>query len=169
MDNFYEALIGSSEAVMEEPYHLFGQLVGEWDFEYVSGMGTDQERHVVGEWIFSWILNGRVMQDLFICPSRKERIIHPQPDAAYGTAVRFYNHEKKKWDVCYGADGKMRVLEAEAVGDDIVLTRKDVTEGIVQWMFTEITKDTFHWLNRTSMDGGGTWEITEDIHATRRV
>lgn len=169
MDGFLEALVGSREISTAEPYSLFGRLVGEWDFEHVSGRGTDRERHVPGEWIFSWILDGKVMQDLFICPSRRERLTNPQPDAAYGTAVRFYNHEKQKWDVCYGCDGKMRVLEAEPVGDDIVLTRKDLTDCINQWMFTEITPVSFHWLSRISTDGGKTWVVDEDVYAIRRV
>ena len=63
----------------------------------------------------SEILNGEGIQDVFICPSRTERIINPQPDAEYGTTIRIYNPKKQKWDICYACLGKMVYLEAEKV------------------------------------------------------
>ncbi len=32
-------------------------------------LGNKKERHVIGEWLFSEILNGQGIQDVFICPS----------------------------------------------------------------------------------------------------
>lgn len=170
MSTFIDALIGEESAPKKEHYDLFGQFIGEWDFEWVDGKGTEQERHVPGEWIFSWILNGRVIQDLFICPSRKEkeRINNPQPDGEYGTTVRFFNAEKQKWVACYGYDGNMYVLEAEQKGNEIILTNQDKTDGLNQWMFTDITPDSFHWMNRTLIEND-TWRINGELFATRRV
>jgi len=168
MSIFIDALIGENGVDLKEPYNLFGQFVGEWDFEWVDGKGTEYERHVPGEWIFSWVLNGKVIQDLFICPSRKARVHNQQPDAEYGTTIRFYNSKKKKWDVCYGYDGKMTVLEAEPIESDIVLTNQDKSDGLNQWIFTDITPISFHWLNRTSKDNGNTWQINGELYATRR-
>lgn len=167
MNTFFEALAGVEEN--EGSYKLFGQFIGEWDFEWVDGKGTEHERHVPGEWIFSWILNGKVVQDLFICPSRKERLHNPQPDGEYGTTLRFFNKAKGKWDVCYGYDGMMYVLEAEPVGDDIIITNQDKSDGLNQWIFTDITPTSFHWQNRTKKDGGETWHINGELFATRRV
>ena len=70
-------------------------MIGEWDMEWVDGKGTENERHVIGEWIFSEILNGDGIQDVFICTSRKERVSNPQPDAEYGTTIRIYNPNNK--------------------------------------------------------------------------
>lgn len=169
MTEFYNALTGANQRADADPKHLFGQFVGEWDFEWIDGKGTVHERHVPGEWIFSWILNGKAVQDLFICPSRKEKERLAYPDSEYGTTIRIYNAEKQKWDVCYGYDGKMYVLEAERVGDDIVLTNQDKSEGLNQWLFTEITPTSFHWLNQSSADAGKTWRINGELYAKRRV
>ena len=59
------------------------------------------ERHVQGEWIFAWVLEGTAIQDVFICPSRKVRIKDYQPDAAYATTVRMYNPNTEAWDILY--------------------------------------------------------------------
>ena len=74
---FYEALIGEDN----NQKNIFSDLIGAWEIEWVDGKGTENERHVIGEWIFTKILNGDGIQDVFICPSRQERISNPQPDA----------------------------------------------------------------------------------------
>jgi len=92
MSKFFEALVGENT----ENKNIFTPLLGEWEIEWVDGKGTENERHVIGEWLFSEILNGEGIQDVFICPSRTERIINPQPDAEYGTTIRIYNPKKQK-------------------------------------------------------------------------
>ena len=53
---------------------LFGRLVGSWDIE---GRFFDQDGNVTkqeaGEWHFGWVLEGRVIQDVLISPSRDAR------------------------------------------------------------------------------------------------
>lgn len=88
---FYKALVGEKK----QKKNIFSDLIGEWDIEWVDGKGTEKERHVIGEWIFSEILNGDGIQDIFICPSREERVSNPQPDAEYGTTIRMYNPNKQ--------------------------------------------------------------------------
>lgn len=72
MKEFEEALTsqGKHPSIPEED-NWFGPLVGTWDMEWIDGHGTEQERHVPGEWIFSWVLEGTAIQDIFICPSRQ--------------------------------------------------------------------------------------------------
>jgi hypothetical protein len=38
-----------------------------------------------------------------------------------------------------------------------------------QWMFTDITVDSFHWINRVSADDGGSWEIRGEFFLQRRA
>ena len=168
MSDFQDVLVGSCSNNTPDSLNLFGQFAGEWDFEWIDGKGTERERHVFGEWIFSWILEGQAIQDVFICPSRRERLINPQPDAEYGTTVRFYNSKKGKWDVCYGYANHMTILEAEQVGETIVLTNQNPSAGVNQWVFSKITPTTFHWQNRTSADSGSTWHVNGELYATRR-
>ena len=92
MGEFINVLVSKGKSnLIPEKDNLYGQFVGEWDFEWVDNQGTTGERHVQGEWIFAWVLEGTAIQDVFICPSRKARIKDYQPDAAYATAVRMYN------------------------------------------------------------------------------
>ena len=121
MDGFIKALAaGLVSDERKETLSLFGQFVGEWDFEWIYNKGAADEQRLPGEWIFSWILDGTAIQDVFICPARGEQI--PHPNAEYGTTIRFYNPSKDAWEVCYGCGDGMCVLETKQVGDQIILT-----------------------------------------------
>lgn len=161
---FYKALIGEKS----DKKNIFSDLIGEWDIEWVDGKDTENERHVIGEWIFSEILNGDGIQDIFICPSRQERISNPQPDAEYGTTIRVYNPKKQKWDICYACLGKMVYLEAEKVEDKIILTNLNNDNGLNLWVFDNISNSNFHWENRTSFDNGKTWITNGEVFAKKR-
>ena len=119
--------------MIPEKDNLYGQFVGEWDFEWVDNQGTTGERHVQGEWIFAWVLEGTAIQDVFICPSRKARIKDYQPDAAYATAVRMYNPNTEAWDILYTELGGATQLEGKREGNRIVQTEineKKYTVGV---------------------------------------
>jgi len=169
MNEFAKALLAENpNPGLREKLSLFGQFVGEWDLDGVYARGTPDEWHVPGEWLFSWILDGTAIQDTFICPSRKEQAHNPHPDAEYGTTVRFYNPDKHVWDICYGGYGYMYVLEARQVGGQIIVANKDDAGGMNQWVFSDITPVSFHWQNRTSYDGGGTWQVNFEVFASKR-
>ena len=169
MNDFSNALIcGTCKDELREKLNLFGQFVGEWEFEGVIGKDTPDEQRVPGEWIFSWILDGTAIQDVFICPSRKECEKHPNPNAEYGTTVRFYNQATDAWDMFYGLSGATHMLEGQQVGEQIIVKNKSESEGMTQWVFSDITSSSFHWQNRTSYDDGGTWRVNFELSARRK-
>jgi len=169
MNDFINALVSEApQSDLKNKLNLFGQFIGEWDFDWIGGKGTPDELRVPGEWIFSWILEGSAIQDVFICPSREEKVRNPQPNGEYGTTVRFYNPSKDAWDICYGGCGFMTVLEAKQVGDQIIVTNKDGSDGLNQWIFSDITPNSFHWQNRISQDGGAVWNVYCELYARRR-
>ena len=89
MKEFIKALVSKNKSnIVPAEHNLFGHFVGEWDFEWIDCYGTAEERHIKGEWIFQWILEGTAIQDVFICPSRKERLTNYQP-APY---IHLLNH-----------------------------------------------------------------------------
>ena len=57
-----------------EEYDFFGILIGEWDIVWNDHLEEVNPRKVKGEWIFSRVLDGTAVQDLFIVPSRTERM-----------------------------------------------------------------------------------------------
>ena len=123
MGEFINVLVSKGKSnLIPEKDNLYGQFVGEWDFEWVDNQGTTGERHVQGEWIFAWVLEGTAIQDVFICPSRKARIKDYQPDAAYATAVRMYNPNTEAWDILYTELGGATQLEGKREGNRIVQT-----------------------------------------------
>lgn len=134
MKEFEKALTsqGKHPSIPEED-NWFGPLVGTWDMEWIDGHGTEQERHVPGEWIFSWVLEGTAIQDIFICPSRQARKTKTWPDAAYGTTIRIYHPGKRVWDIFYGTAGETVQLEAKKENGQIVLT--EITQKNMKWIF----------------------------------
>lgn len=166
MSEFSDVLIhsGTNPKIPKE-YDSFGFLIGEWDILYSDNHGTGRQRQVKGEWIFSRILDGTAIQDVFICPSRAERQIHPQPDATWGTTLRIFNPGTKAWDIFYGATGEAERLEAKKEGDHIVLT--ETGEGKMKWIFSEIGDDYFLWENRLFNEDGSSL-LQCRIEGTRR-
>lgn len=166
MGEFVNALVSRGKSnLIPERDNLYGQFVGEWDFEWVDNLGASGERHFQGEWIFAWVLEGTAIQDVFICPSRKARIKDYQPDAAYATTVRMYNPNNEVWDILYTELGGATLLEGKREGDKIVQT--EVHEKRIKWVFSEITATSFHW-QRLVNRPDETWETEAELFAVRR-
>lgn len=167
MNAFFKALSSETKStIIPEEDNFFGTLIGEWDFEWVDNHGTEKERHIKGEWIFSWVLEGTAIQDLFICPSREERRKHNQPDAEYGTTIRFYNPKSRQWDIFYGCTGEATRLEAKKEGETVILT--EITSKSMRWVFSEITEKSFRWQKIRTKDGS-TWKVEGELFATRKI
>ena len=102
-----------------------------------------EPRRVKGEWIFSRVLDGTAVQDLFIVPFRAECLRDKQPDAEYGTTLRIFNPKTMAWDIFYGCMGEAIRLTAQKVDDDIILT-ENTTEKM-RYVFSDITTSSFLW------------------------
>ena len=107
MNEFINALCSNTlnERISEE-YDFFGSLIGEWDIVWNDHLEDAEPRRVKGEWIFSRVLDGTAVQDIFIVPSRSERLRDKQLDAEYGTTLRIYNPQTMAWDIFYGCMGE---------------------------------------------------------------
>lgn len=166
MDEFLKALVSKQKNdKIPADQNFFGCLIGEWEFEWIDGHGTPKERHVKGEWIFSWILEGMAIQDLFICPSREERKVNNQADAEYGTTIRIYNPSTQAWDIFYGCMGEATRLEATKADDKIVLT--EITGKNMKWVFSNITADAFLW-QRIEKQLDSQWKVMGEAIAKRK-
>ena len=64
--------------------------------------------------------------------------------------------------------GSMTILEAKQVGEQIVAENKSDSDGLTQWVFSDITSNSFHWQNRTSHDNGATWNVIFELLAHRK-
>jgi hypothetical protein len=59
-------------------------------------------------------------------------------------------------------------MTGRKIGDEIVQEYRADDGKRVQWLFTEITPDSFHWINRESADDGRRWNVRGEFFLKRR-
>ena len=148
---------------------LFGQFVGDWEFDVVHYRPDGSQQAARGEWHFGWILEGRAVQDVWMVPSRAEREKTRAGPTGYGTTVRFYDPEIDAWHVTWSGvvTGSVFVFVARQQGDEIVMEGQEAN-GLSRWIFSEITPRSFHWRAVVSRDSGRTWEKEQEMFVRRR-
>jgi hypothetical protein len=167
-DPAIEALIAPGPA----PEHadklmLYGRFVGDWEFDWT---GFDEEGNetltTCGEWLFTWVLRGRAVQDVWICPARD--LDEAAAGREYGTTVRMYVPEIDAWKVVWVGPGfgNLRTFVASARGDEIVQEGQSPEGGELQWIFSEIEPDSFAWRSQELVDGR--WRLRERMAVRRR-
>lgn len=151
---------------VKEKLMLFGQFVGDWDIveaRYPQADGT--EIRLSGEVRFGWVLDGRAIQDVWITHHENP----PRPVSA-GTTIRFYDPKINVWHCIWVAPplGIMQTFVARDVDSEIVL-EGTITDGYPErWIFSEITRNSFHWRSIESNDDMKTWRLTEEMRIERR-
>ncbi|MGD0985371.1 MAG: hypothetical protein ABSA65_16390 [Acidimicrobiales bacterium] len=166
---FCEALVakGPSQEFADE-LHLFGQFVGSWDLEWIGRGPKSQREPMTGELYFGWVLEGRAVQDVWIVPGRGRARQADQHIGFHGSTVRFYDADLGVWRSTWiePFKGVVRRFIGKPDGNDIVLVSNEETPQL-RWRFTQITETSFVWLGETSHDRGATWELEEEMRATR--
>jgi hypothetical protein len=164
-----------------ESMMLYGQFIGSWEgkarsknFEVDSNgelhfdmnspySETSLEIH------FSWALQGRAIQDVWITPVRKE-VKDESKFIMYGTTLRIYDPEKDCWYITFidpfTTQSYHRMI-ARKVGNDIVQELRNGNK-IVQWNYTDITDNSFHWMWKESEDNGKNWNMQAEFFLKRR-
>jgi hypothetical protein len=165
MNDFINALCCNTrnERIPVE-YDFFEGLIGGWNIEWHDHLEDAEPRCVKGEWIFSRVLDGTAVQDLFIVPSRAERLQDKQPDAEYGTTLRIFNPKTMEWDIFYGCMGEAIRLTARKSGVEIVLTEN--TTAKMRYVFSNIETASFLW-RKEELDAQGEWRIIAKVTANR--
>lgn len=147
----------------------FGRFVGRWDLDvtYFDPAGA-VSREVKGEWHFGWVLEGRALADVWIVPPRSLREPSGPPAGEYGMSLRFYDDDISAWRSTWLGPVHKVVLPfiAKQIGEEMVLERTE-DQRLVQWIFSNITPDTFTWQNLVSIDRGETWRLEQQFKAHR--
>ena len=166
MNEFINALCSNTinERISEE-YDFFGSLIGGWDIVWNDHLEDAEPRRVKGEWIFSRVLDGTAVQDIFIVPSRSERLRDKQLDAEYGTTLRIYNPQTMAWDIFYGCMGEAIRLTARKVGEEIILTEN--TTRKMRYVFSDIKSSSFLW-RKERMNENDEWLTVAKVMAEKR-
>ena len=149
---------------------LYGQFVGSWDGSLVYRDCEGVRRETSAEVHFGWVLEGRAVQDVWVAPSRQARNA-AQQILMYGTTLRVYDPKNDLWHITW-IDPVKQVfnrMTGSKVGGDIVQEYRTENGRRCQWMFTEITAESFRWTSRESPDGGETWNVRGEFFLRRRV
>ncbi len=145
-------------------------LIGSWDLDVVFYREDGSvAKQVAGEWHFSWVLEGRAVQDVWIVPRRSLRRSPPNTDGEYGTTIRFYDAEAKLWSSTWIGPVFRLVwpFAARASAQEILLERQDESGEQVRWIFSHLTPNSFYWRALGSTDGGNTWKLDQEMFARR--
>ncbi len=149
---------------------LFGQFVGAWDVDITNYPADEPARQVEGEWHFSWVLEGRAIQDVWIAPRRSLR----DPDSAdpgeYGAALRFYDPRIDAWRVTWHGPvrGVVMPFIGRPAGKEIVLEGSFEPGVAIRWIFSDIADRSFHWRAVESRDGWKTERMMQKMVAVRQ-
>lgn len=148
--SFMTALLAPGPHAQVPPEdQIFSPFLGGWD---LAVSWFDKEGRVTkemqGEWHFSWVLEGRAIQDVWVAPSRKFRTEQSELHE-YGTSVRFFDPAIKAWRSTWigPMHGLVRTFIARQVGDEVVLETLDGEMQRLRWSFSDITANTFNWRN----------------------
>jgi hypothetical protein len=141
-----------------EAIELYGFLPGSWTTDAIihgSGGARTEKR---GEIHAGWVLDGLAIQDVWMLP-----------DTFYGTTLRIYDPRENAWHIHWHDTLKQFYSRqiGRADGPDIVQIGRNDAGDILRWRFTEIERDSFHWIADVSADTGATWTPQLDIFARR--
>jgi hypothetical protein len=172
-NNFGQALISDRPSdELGEHADYYKWLIGGWDVKAIDYLSADQRMEAMGEWYFSWVLEGRAVQDVWIAPKRELRTKETSKIRnRYGSTIRTFNFITKTWTITWfnPVSGACDKLTAKKDGFDIVQTGTDNDGNIMKWVFTDITADSFRWYGERSTDGGQTWNLEAEFFGRRKM
>jgi len=149
---------------------LYGQFVGSWDLRIVDYEADGSRWDGIGEVLFGWVLEGRAIQDVWISPPRNARKNVSTTRNTYGTTLRVYDPNIDAWHILWTnpITQTYNTMIGRKVGDEIVQEYRDGDGTLNQWVFSEITPKSFHWIGRSSKDVGKRWDVGTEFFARRK-
>lgn len=153
----------------------FGWLVGGWSAEVLDFDANGQARRGTGEWWFSWVLEGRAMQDVWIVPSPSKRAEMGgtpkragNPNVRYGTSLRWFDRVSALWRIAWinPVSGTLNQLAGVRDKDRIILEGDADGQKKMRWSFNEIRPNSFVWRGE-SRSNSGTWKLEAEFRLSR--
>lgn len=171
MNEFLNAL-GTEKANENTDLSLYARFVGDWEFTMTTYDENGQvEDTKEGEWLFSYVMDGYGIQDMFICPKRGSWTKDDTLYGDYGTTIRVPMMDNpQKWNIVYISKWSVDRLIAEQIDGDIIQNgiNKDASDTTLwQWNFRNITENSFRWESVYSKDNGITWKYVTRVEARR--
>lgn len=160
---------------LEGKLALFGQFVGDWEFDVVWYPEQGDPRRGTGEWSFHWALDGTAIQDVWRMPTRAASASaggpgRPAAPVGFGTGIKYYDAAHDRWWMTWTGLTRQQAIEfiGRQVGSEIVLEAQRVPTP-TRWIYSEISRDSFRWRAESSSDGGKTWRLDQEMRVRRRL
>lgn len=150
---------------------VYGWLVGSWELDVLVYWGMDvSARGLKAEAHFGWALEGRAIQDVWIMPRRESRDgDFDKTMNMYGTTLRVWDASIQAWRITWinpASDHREQQI-GRRIGNDIVQVGARPDGTPTRWRFTEITRDSFHWIGEALQPDGQTWRLEGEFRARR--
>ena len=168
-DGFIEALVSTGPSgEIGSAADTFSWMIGGWAAEVADFDEDGAVRRGTGEWWFSWVLEGRAVQDVWIVPTRGERRENRQSaDNRYGSTIRYYDKSGGLWRIVWinPVSGARNALQGRRSGDRIVL------EGIeagnpIRWTLDNIESNSFSFRGEERTKAGD-WRVAAEFRLRR--
>jgi hypothetical protein len=143
-------------------------LVGSWELDCRRYAGEPVS--IRGEAHFGWALEGRAIQDVWIMPSRSGRSpVAARTKNMFGTTLRVWDSSIQAWRINWRnpVHNHWEDQIGRWSGKDVVQIGVRPNGTPTRWSFTEITKDSFHWLGEILDVDGQTWKLEGEFFAKR--
>jgi hypothetical protein len=160
---------GRSPEILESA-DVYGWLIGSWELDVRHYLVDVTARHIKGEVHFSWVLEGRAVQDIWTMPRIAERGADlGKENNMYGTTLRVWDPSLQAWRVTWinPVTGQRDELTGRWNGKDVVQVGTHANGTPIRWSFTEITPDSFRWLGEALQPDGKTWKLEGEFRAKR--
>lgn len=165
-DPLREALHTTAPSDSDQAF--FGRLVGRWHLEWHGFTPKGGPVTTTGSLSFGWVLDGRVVQDVWAVPSVAAG---PGGDATtgfHGSTLRFFDPAIDAWRSTWVEPINARVRKFIGKEHDGRLTLLSVDgDPHLRWTFLDVTTNSFTWTGECSTDGGHTWTEEERMLAGR--
>ena len=163
------AALGRSPEIPEAA-DVYGWLIGSWELDVRTYGEAVAAGSLKGEAHFEWVLEGRAVQDIWIMPRRTERTVEvDKTKNMYGTTLRVWDPAIQAWRVTWinPVSNSRDELIGRWIGEDIVQIGSHADGTPIRWIFTEITKDSFHWTGEALQPDGKTWKLEGEFRGKR--
>jgi len=175
LHTFSDALICHAPSLeLGNAADALGWLVGGWSAEVTDFDRDGQVRTGAGEWWFSWVLEGRAIQDVWIVPPRAQRSDKGgnmarlrAPNDRYGTTVRWVDRQSGQWKIVWvnPVGDAIDLLAGRREGDRIVLEGEKDGHPI-RWSFNDIRPNSFVWRGESG-ESNGSWRLEAEFRLKR--
>lgn len=168
---FADALISDSFSTeIPEDARFYGRLIGDWEVTAIDYLPDGTKTVTHGQWRFRHVLEGRAIQDVWICPGKRDRnsLAQGTPNR-YGSTIRVYDQKSHSWKIHWfnPVTSTENEFPARAEGNDIIQEGLDGAGNAARWRFTAITPTSFEWYGEISKDNGQTWIVLAEFHGHR--